>query len=170
MDPSKAPDSQPLIPQNQQYPTGAPGIPQAPPQQMQMPAGQYPTGQNMPFQYQQNQTQPGNYQQPPPPAPVGTPIAQYGPNTGGNGQVAPIANPSMFRGVTTSVFCQCPSCGQATHTRVEIANSPMQWILCLIMFILGLWCCCCIPFCVDSMKGGNHYCSSCNSSIGQIGS
>eukprot|EP00343_Euplotes_focardii_P007174 CAMPEP_0205818744 /NCGR_PEP_ID=MMETSP0206-20130828/776_1 /ASSEMBLY_ACC=CAM_ASM_000279 /TAXON_ID=36767 /ORGANISM="Euplotes focardii, Strain TN1" /LENGTH=100 /DNA_ID=CAMNT_0053111435 /DNA_START=19 /DNA_END=318 /DNA_ORIENTATION=+ len=44
-----------------------------------------------------------------------------------NGEITPKATPAMFRGVVNSVFCECPSCGQATHTRVELQNSPIQW-------------------------------------------
>ncbi|CAI2379906.1 unnamed protein product [Moneuplotes crassus] len=102
------------------------------------------------------------------PQPQPAPNQRYPPQQFGSGGSAPRATPAMFRGVVTSVFCECPSCGQATHTRVEQENSAMQWILCLIMFIVGLWCCCFIPFCVDSMKAGNHYCSNCGSSIGLI--
>ena len=124
---------------------------------------QYQTSQPQPTAYQQvSQAQP--MQQPMPQAMGGYPPVQPLPEA----RTAPKSNPSMFRGVTQSVFCECPSCSQATYTRVEVENSPMQWILCIIMFIFGLWCCCCIPFCVDSLKGGNHYCTNCGSSISII--
>ena len=152
MDPNQQNNTQPMMagqapPPAQGYPTQPyPPQPQPMAQPMQQPAPP-------PVQYQTTTT---TYQ----------PVPQMpgsGPMSG-----APKANSAMFRGVTTSVFCECPSCGQATHTRVEVENSPMQWIICLIMFIFGLWLCCCIPFCIDSLKGGNHYCSNCGSSIGVI--
>ena len=152
MDPNQNQTQQPMLGQAPPAPAPAPMAPQ--------PAQPMPNAQP---QYATAQPQPG-YQAPPAPAPmpVGPGVAAPG------GRVAPKATPAMFRGVTASVFCECPSCGQSTHTRVETENSPMQWILCIIMFVVGLWCCCCIPFCIDSLKGGNHYCTNCGSSIGII--
>ena len=82
---------------------------------------------------------------------------------------APVAMPGMFQGVSYSVYCTCPSCKKATNTRVETRASAMAWILCLIMFLFGFWLCCLIPFCVDGMKDGNHYCTNCGNSVGRIG-
>ena len=154
MDPNQNTNGQPMLGEGQPLAGQAPPVPQAQPVQ-------YQTNQPQPPAYQQvPQAQP--MQQPMPQAMGGYPPAQPGART------APRANPAMFRGVTQSVFCECPSCFQPTHTRVEVENSPMQWILCLVMCIFGLWCCCFIPFCVDSLKAGNHYCTNCASSIGNI--
>ncbi|CAI2377089.1 unnamed protein product [Moneuplotes crassus] len=147
---------QPLVQQDQPpyYPTALPVET----------TGQYPVE---PPQYQTSQPMGG-------PTYQGIPQPQYfqaqgyPPHQFGNGGVAPKVTPAMFRGVLTSVFCECPSCGQVTHTRVEEENSPLQWILCLIICVVGLWCCCCIPFCIDNLKAGKHYCSSCGSCIGHI--
>ncbi len=140
------------IPAPNQYP-----VPQPIPQPQPVPQAQ-PMPQAQPVQHVQPSlnVSPHATQQV-----VHTEHVHVNPNTmnGGRG-VAPKPNPAMFRGVTESIFCECPSCGQATHTRVEVENSAMQWILCLIMFIVGLWLCCFIPFCVDSLRVGNHYCSN----------
>jgi len=63
-------------------------------------------------------------------------------------------------------IAQCPNCGERAVTRIEYENGNKTHILALIMCMLGLWCCCCIPYCVDSMKNANHYCSKCSNFLG----
>ncbi|CAI2376424.1 unnamed protein product [Moneuplotes crassus] len=165
--PSNIPAPQPYPATSAQDYSNTPGMPPQPhPQEIQAP----PPAQQ---QYVQPQIQPpSNYAvntaQPVDDTNTTTSYQVTNANVAPQGPVAPKPNPAMFRGVITSVYCECPSCGQATHTRVEHDYSAMQWIICLIMFIVGLWLCCCIPFCIDSMRSGNHYCSNCGSSIGVI--
>jgi hypothetical protein len=104
--------------------------------------------------------------------------AQANPTHSGSGEVrreepksrAPIATQAMFQGITYSVYCTCPSCHKATNTRVVTRVGTIAWVLCIIMFLFGFWICCFIPFCIDGMQDGNHYCTNCGSAIGRIGS
>ncbi|CAI2379166.1 unnamed protein product [Moneuplotes crassus] len=82
--------------------------------------------------------------------------------------VAPKTTPAMFKGVQTPVYCECPSCNLPTHTRVEVKVSRLQWIVCIILLLVGLWCFCCIPFYFRSLKAGRHYCKNCGALIGSF--
>ncbi|CAI2377820.1 unnamed protein product [Moneuplotes crassus] len=81
---------------------------------------------------------------------------------------APRARKSMFKGNIRSVYCECPSCGLDTHTKVESDFSSTQWCLCLILCSMQLYVCCLVPFCVNSWRQGNHFCGNCGSKIGSI--
>ena len=158
MDPNQNTSGQPLM---ANYPTAIP-----PPDQQQPPQNQYQYNQGIPQPQPANPTNypaPDAYQQVPAPGAyqqVPVPVQPQ--------RMAPKCNPAMFLGVTVSVFCECSSCNQPTHTRVETRPSTIQWLLCFGMALFGFWLCCCIPFCIDSLQSGNHYCSNCGSCIGVI--
>jgi len=60
----------------------------------------------------------------------------------------------------------CPSCHGTVVTRMEFEASTKTHLFAGILCLLGCWCCCCIPYCVDSCQNGNHYCPSCGAYIG----
>ncbi|XP_055374458.1 lipopolysaccharide-induced tumor necrosis factor-alpha factor homolog [Condylostylus longicornis] len=60
----------------------------------------------------------------------------------------------------------CPNCGERNLTEVKYENSNKTHLACLILCLVGLWCCCCIPYCVDSLKNANHYCQKCHNFLG----
>ncbi|XP_071494244.1 lipopolysaccharide-induced tumor necrosis factor-alpha factor homolog [Diadema antillarum] len=56
---------------------------------------------------------------------------------------------------------KCPNCQNQVTTVVSHEPGTMAWLICLLMFFFGLWLCCFIPFCVDSMQNANHHCPVC---------
>jgi lipopolysaccharide-induced tumor necrosis factor-alpha factor len=85
---------------------------------------------------------PMDYQQPPPPIAIVQPVIVGGPVT--------IVGDYPMQ-------CTCPRCGQQIVTRIEKKNGLLAWVICGILFFFGLWCCCCIPFCVDGCKVSNIF-------------
>ena len=55
----------------------------------------------------------------------------------------------------------CSNCNSSKQTRVKSSISTPQWLICYIMYILGLWCCCCIPCYIKEIKVYRHFCSGC---------
>uniref|UniRef100_A0A7S3J1M5 LITAF domain-containing protein n=1 Tax=Euplotes harpa TaxID=151035 RepID=A0A7S3J1M5_9SPIT len=72
--------------------------------------------------------------------------------------------PNVF-GVTESVTINCPSCNAHVPTRTKCEISGTQWIICIILCIIGCPCPC-IPCYIPSCYKVNHACSSCNHFIG----
>ncbi|KAF7634980.1 LITAF domain-containing protein [Meloidogyne graminicola] len=61
----------------------------------------------------------------------------------------------------------CSSCKQQVQTKVKYVAGTFAWLLCFLFMLFGLFCgCCCIPFCVDSCKDAEHFCTQCNTYIG----
>merc|ERR1712130_427500 len=46
-----------------------------------------------------------------------------------------------------SVSITCHECGQHTMTDIRKQQSILPWILCIVLFVVGLWPCMCCPFC-----------------------
>jgi lipopolysaccharide-induced tumor necrosis factor-alpha factor len=59
------------------------------------------------------------------------------------------------------VQCQCPNCHNSVTSEVTYVTGTLAWLLCLIMFFVGLWICCFIPFCIDSCQDAVHMCPVC---------
>ncbi|XP_070580671.1 cell death-inducing p53-target protein 1 homolog isoform X2 [Ptychodera flava] len=55
----------------------------------------------------------------------------------------------------------CPQCQRHIITLVDSQPNYMAWILCFILFILGLWVCCLVPFCLDYFHDVTHRCPNC---------
>uniref|UniRef100_A0A2A4JW93 LITAF domain-containing protein n=1 Tax=Heliothis virescens TaxID=7102 RepID=A0A2A4JW93_HELVI len=60
----------------------------------------------------------------------------------------------------------CPSCNQQIVTRVEHKATTKTHLFAGLLFILGCWLCCCIPYCVNSCRNADHYCPNCSAYIG----
>jgi hypothetical protein len=80
-------------------------------------------------------------QQAPPPAPP--PVLM--------GQPVYVRAPIIIIG-DYPIQCTCSHCGQQIVTRTQKSVGLLAWLICGILFIFGLWVCCCIPFCVDACK------------------
>jgi len=46
----------------------------------------------------------------------------------------------------------CPHCQVQITTKTDSEAGTTAWIACVVMCAIGLWPCCCIPFCVDSFQ------------------
>ena len=42
------------------------------------------------------------------------------------------------------------------QTQLDYRSGTMTWIIAVVIFLLGFWCCFCIPFCIDSTKDVYH--------------
>ena len=84
---------------------------------------------------------------------------------------APEINPgyNMFKQNLNPVRLVCPYCRMVTVTRVQTRPGTVQWLLCLGFCLFGLWFCCCIPFCIDTLQDGTHSCANCGQVLGRIG-
>ncbi|KAM8934625.1 lipopolysaccharide-induced tumor necrosis factor-alpha factor isoform 2-T2 [Pelodytes ibericus] len=61
----------------------------------------------------------------------------------------------------------CPFCTQMITTRLSYTSGALAWLSCGGLCLLGCgFGCCLIPFCIDSLKDVDHYCSSCNALVG----
>merc|ERR1711990_402000 len=106
----------------------------------------YPGQQYMPPQQQYMPPQPGQ-----PQAPV---LVQH-----------QYVAPRMFG--PSPINMQCPNCmAQVTSATVEDVG-VFAWIAAGVMCAVGLWCCMCIPLCMDSLKDVTHKCPSCGAILGR---
>ena len=63
---------------------------------------------------------------------------------------------------------KCYSCGETGETEVKSEYSAMQWLICLLIVLLGGWifCLCFIPFCCcKSMRRYEHFCQKCGTAV-----
>jgi len=91
------------------------------------------------------------YPQQPPPAQVVT-------------QVQYVQAPSFgYRPVNMT----CPHCQKNITTSTVSESSALSWIICGALCVFGIWPCCLIPFCVDSMQAVTHSCPSCKMTLGR---
>jgi hypothetical protein len=61
----------------------------------------------------------------------------------------------------------CPSCQQATRTRIRTWPNIFTWIACLILLIL-FWPICWIPLVCDIFKQTDHFCNTCGTKVGDV--
>ncbi|CAF1432016.1 unnamed protein product [Didymodactylos carnosus] len=61
----------------------------------------------------------------------------------------------------------CPACRTQVVTNVDYVSGTAAWLICVLIAVFGgVFGCCLIPFCVDSMKDAVHYCPACKAQIG----
>ncbi|XP_055917050.1 lipopolysaccharide-induced tumor necrosis factor-alpha factor homolog [Eupeodes corollae] len=111
------------------------------PEMMPSSAGVPPSGammQNIPIQGQQPQLQPITIQNIPPIPPLGP-------------------HPCLV---------SCPSCYQKKMTIVRPEAATKTHLFAAVLCLVGLCCCVCVPYFVDSCKNANHYCSNCGAFLG----
>ncbi|KAJ1373296.1 hypothetical protein KIN20_035657 [Parelaphostrongylus tenuis] len=74
--------------------------------------------------------------------------------------------------VTTIAFNEnpmsmvCPHCHHQIVSRISPKSGLLTWVLCGGLALFGCWCCCCIPFCVDSCQDTEHHCPNCGKLLG----
>ena len=61
----------------------------------------------------------------------------------------------------------CPHCQVNITTSTRSESSAIAWIICGALCVFGIWPCCLIPFCVDSMQAVTHSCPSCKKTLGR---
>jgi lipopolysaccharide-induced tumor necrosis factor-alpha factor len=60
----------------------------------------------------------------------------------------------------------CPSCHAQISTSVQTEPNTKTHLFALILCLFQCYCCCCIPYCVDSCQSQNHYCPNCQAFLG----
>jgi len=67
----------------------------------------------------------------------------------------------------TPINMQCPNCRAQVTTATFEEVGVIAWIASGVMCALGLWCCMCIPLCMDNLKDVTHKCPSCHAILGR---
>eukprot|EP00727_Mastigamoeba_balamuthi_P009213 m51a1_g4914 hypothetical protein (144) ;mRNA; f:209447-210416 len=67
-----------------------------------------------------------------------------------------------------SAKIRCQHCNAVVTTSLRYELGLMVWLVAGGMFLFGLWCCCCIPCCIDSCKDVEHVCPSCHKTVGRF--
>jgi lipopolysaccharide-induced tumor necrosis factor-alpha factor len=63
----------------------------------------------------------------------------------------------------------CPQCRARVITVTKKKIGTGAWCCCIILCASLVWCGCqFLPFCLDTFKDVEHYCSSCNNLVGKF--
>ena len=73
----------------------------------------------------------------------------------------PTTPPPNVYGQTSSINVVCAHCKANAPTRTKCSITMLQWLICVILFIIGCPCPC-IPCYIPSCYKMDHFCSSCN--------
>ncbi|XP_050424147.1 lipopolysaccharide-induced tumor necrosis factor-alpha factor homolog [Adelges cooleyi] len=92
---------------------------------------------------------------PPPPYPVPQHEAQS--------SVIFVQNPIVGPKSTRLI---CPNCRADVFTRTTESATAKAWMCSFLMFLTGLFCCSCIPLCMESFQKVDHHCPSCGAYVG----
>eukprot|EP00727_Mastigamoeba_balamuthi_P001248 m51a1_g1112 putative lipopolysaccharide-induced tumor necrosis factor-alpha factor homolog (481) ;mRNA; r:146997-149170 len=65
-------------------------------------------------------------------------------------------NGQTFKFLDVQARITCQFCGQVVTTETRFENGSFMWVAAGGLFFVGLWPCCLIPFCVDSVKDVRH--------------
>ncbi|XP_013108746.1 lipopolysaccharide-induced tumor necrosis factor-alpha factor homolog [Stomoxys calcitrans] len=66
----------------------------------------------------------------------------------------------------TPIDVQCPYCHNICRTRVRSTPTSRTHLFALILCLLQLYCCICLPYCISSCMNTNHYCGMCDHYLG----
>ncbi|XP_049801545.1 lipopolysaccharide-induced tumor necrosis factor-alpha factor homolog [Schistocerca nitens] len=115
---------------------------------------------------------PGGYPAPPGhpgyPAPPGHPhsgvpvsnvIGGYPPHAAGM-----VIMPPLTVGAESCTVV-CPSCRKTVQTDIKVVSTTKTHMFAFLLAIFGCCLCCCIPYCVDSLRAKHHYCPECKAFI-----
>ncbi|XP_037954897.1 lipopolysaccharide-induced tumor necrosis factor-alpha factor-like [Teleopsis dalmanni] len=64
------------------------------------------------------------------------------------------------------VDVQCPFCHNFTRTRIRHKPNSKTHLIALLLCLLQLYCCVCLPYCIGSCMSTNHYCGICDRYLG----
>ena len=104
---------------------------------------------------------PGQYQQ----QPVGVaPHYQQQPVAVPPTQTVVLTNNINFG--ETPVQLRCPNCQKDVITNIHHESGLLTWISVGVLFILGFWLCCWLPFLFDPLKDVVHTCPNCRYTCG----
>mmetsp|Transcript_5108 Transcript_5108/g.5558 ORF Transcript_5108/g.5558 Transcript_5108/m.5558 type:complete len:146 (-) Transcript_5108:70-507(-) len=132
---------------------------QPPPQNQYQPQPQQPPQQHYVDPYQQPPQQ--QYQQPPqqqPPQQANVAVNIVAPN---------VVHLNSNLG-HNPVGMTCPRCEADIVTKTDKQMGIFMWLIVGILFFVGCWPCCLIPFCVASTKDTVHSCPSCHANLGTV--
>ncbi|XP_005188418.1 lipopolysaccharide-induced tumor necrosis factor-alpha factor homolog [Musca domestica] len=87
------------------------------------------------------------------------------PTTAGDPHVVVITQPTTVYG-PTPVDVQCPYCHNICRTRLRAKPNSRTHLFALILCLLQLYCCVCLPYCIASCMDTNHYCGMCDRYLG----
>ncbi|KAL4713544.1 hypothetical protein ACJJTC_007782 [Scirpophaga incertulas] len=107
-------------------------------------------------------TNPPAYEGPPPPQPTTTTNVTY--ISPAATVMIPVATVNLMGSQPSSLVCK--SCNAQIITRTEAKPTTKTHLFALLLCVLGLWCCVCVPYCMDSCQSIDHYCPNCNAYIG----
>ncbi|KAK5642966.1 hypothetical protein RI129_009133 [Pyrocoelia pectoralis] len=65
-----------------------------------------------------------------------------------------------------SQMLTCPFCHQLSSTRVEVESTTKTHLFAIFLCIFLCWPCAPLPYCMDSCKSKNHFCSNCSAFLG----
>ena len=105
------------------------------------------------------------YGPPPPPVDYRPPQAQ-GAHPPYQGQPYPAGLPPTQTEQNTKfgltpVKLRCPNCQRDVITNLSYETGLLTWIVVAMMFLLGFWICCWIPFFKNELKDVIHTCPNC---------
>ncbi|KAL1456015.1 hypothetical protein WDU94_000770 [Cyamophila willieti] len=60
----------------------------------------------------------------------------------------------------------CPNCHQAIQTATESDYLCAAHACCLVMFLVGLGLCSCLPYCMNNCQSVSHHCPNCKTDLG----
>lgn len=61
----------------------------------------------------------------------------------------------------------CPHCQSSIQTAIKSEPGVLAWIIGGVLCFVGLWCCACIPCCIDDLNTVEHKCPNCNAFLGR---
>ena len=67
---------------------------------------------------------------------------------------------------THPVHAKCPHWQHQGVTEVQSKCGILQWLLCVMLCLVGCWCIWCIPFCISDIRDATHTWAGCKAFLG----